>query len=389
MSFVVHRVAKSAARYTDAGGREKCGYCRFFVAPRACGKVIGPVSPAGWCKYFSRQAVSLSGGGISGGGSSLPPGVTLDLNFMNPGVLDPRIAFTRASTGTYFDSAGVMQTAAINAPRWDYDPVTLAPRGLLLEDQRTNLLLNSATLSTQSVTVTAQAYTLSFYGTGTITKSGTATGALVGTGANQRVSQAFTPTAGSLTLTVTGTVSNAQLEITDTPTSYIPTAGVTVTRAIDVCAIPPANMGFFTGAPGGSWFAEFDFFDNTPSNPRIIGRPDFLGGLASLQLDGARCVRQFDGIASTATGSAAPGVNTVARAVSTWATGQAKVCANGGAIITSAALTTGYGTFTTSGVRFLSVGAALSAENTSGHIRRVSYWPRVLSDAEMQSVTTL
>ena len=148
MSFVVHRVAKSAARYTDAGGREKCGYCRFFVAPRACGKVIGPVSPQGWCKYFSRQvAQQYSGAGISGGGSSLPPGVTLDLNFMNPGVLDPRITFTRASSATYIDASGFIQMAATNAPRWDYDPVTHALRGVLIEEQRTNVLLQSGDMS--------------------------------------------------------------------------------------------------------------------------------------------------------------------------------------------------------------------------------------------------
>jgi hypothetical protein len=75
-----------------------------------------------------------------------------------------------------------------------------------------NLLLNSATLSTQSVTVAPINYILSFKGTGTITKSGTATGNLVGTGASTRVYEKFTPTAGSLTLTVSGTVTEAQLE---------------------------------------------------------------------------------------------------------------------------------------------------------------------------------
>ncbi len=48
--------------------------------------------------------------------------------------------FSRASTATYFDSAGTLQTAAANAPRFDYDPVTHAPKGLLLEDARTNVL---------------------------------------------------------------------------------------------------------------------------------------------------------------------------------------------------------------------------------------------------------
>ncbi len=76
---------------------------------------------------------------------------------------------------------------------------------------RYNQLLNSATLSTQSVTTVAAQYTLSFTGIGSVTLSGAATGTLVGTGANNRVSLSFTPTAGALTLTVTGSVTLAML----------------------------------------------------------------------------------------------------------------------------------------------------------------------------------
>ena len=64
---------------------------------------------------------------------TVPQGMTLDLNFMSA-PLDPRITFTRASTATYTDASGTIQTAAINAPRWDYDPVTHALRGLLIEE---------------------------------------------------------------------------------------------------------------------------------------------------------------------------------------------------------------------------------------------------------------
>ena len=53
------------------------------------------------------------------------------------------VSFTRASTGTYTDSAGVLQTAATNAPRFDHNPTTGESLGLLVEEQRTNLLLRS------------------------------------------------------------------------------------------------------------------------------------------------------------------------------------------------------------------------------------------------------
>lgn len=53
------------------------------------------------------------------------------------------ITFTRASTGRYFNSSGVLTSAAIDTPRFNYNPATLAARGLLLEESRTNSLLYS------------------------------------------------------------------------------------------------------------------------------------------------------------------------------------------------------------------------------------------------------
>lgn len=66
---------------------------------------------------------------------------------------------TRASTGSYWDSAGVLQTAAANAPRLTYDPADLsAAPYLLLEPAATNLWTWSSDMtqsdwSQQNVTV--------------------------------------------------------------------------------------------------------------------------------------------------------------------------------------------------------------------------------------------
>lgn len=142
-------------------------------------------------------------------------------------------SFTRASTGTYYDSAGVLQTAAINEPRFNYDPANLAAGpSLLVEAAATNLVLNSATLVTQSVTVAADSYTLAFDGTGTVNLSGAAVGSVVGLG--ERTTATVATTAGTLTLTVTGSCTNVQLELGTKATSYIPTAGAAATRAADV-----------------------------------------------------------------------------------------------------------------------------------------------------------
>ena len=99
-----------------------------------------------------------------------------------------------------------------------------------------NLVLNSATLVTQNITVTANTYTLSMTGTGTITLSGTSSGTLVGTGASTVVSKTFTPTAGTLTLTPTGSCTTVQLELGSVFSGYTPTTGsaVTTTNNINV-----------------------------------------------------------------------------------------------------------------------------------------------------------
>jgi len=188
----------------------------------------------------------------------------LDLNFaQNKSLIDDYsgttlVTFTRSSTGTFVGSNGLIQTATTNEPRFDHNPTTGESLGLLVEEARTNLLLNSATLSTQSVTVAAAANTLSFYGTGTVTLTGVSTaGPLVGTGANNRVSLTFTPAVGVLVVTVSGSVTNAQLEAGAFPTSYIPTTSATVTRAADVASITGSNFSSFYNQTEGTVFGQF------------------------------------------------------------------------------------------------------------------------------------
>ena len=136
-------------------------------------------------------------------------------------------------TGTRVDEAGAYETMAANVPRLDwYDrscPV------MSCDVTRTNLFLNSETLVTQDVTVTAQAYTVSFMGTGTVTFSGAHTGSLVGTGAQDIVEVTFTPSAGTVTCTVSGSATNANFEAGTYRSNWIPTGGATASRPVDTC----------------------------------------------------------------------------------------------------------------------------------------------------------
>jgi hypothetical protein len=132
-------------------------------------------------------------------------GSALDLQFAADKTLTarkgPTPTFTRASTATFVGSDGLIQSAAIDAPRFDHDPVTLACKGLLIEESRTNFVLNSnlyltstptnitaTTIAGTSVTGSSQIRELS------LTSSGLFTGVqanLTGTGTGIKTLSVF------------------------------------------------------------------------------------------------------------------------------------------------------------------------------------------------------
>jgi hypothetical protein len=92
----------------------------------------------------------------------------LALDFTNAS-LDSRITFTRTTSAsnpaTYVDSSGLIVAATNDQPRFDYDPVTLACKGLLIEESRQNISTYSSDLSgagwsaSAVITLTASALT--------------------------------------------------------------------------------------------------------------------------------------------------------------------------------------------------------------------------------------
>ena len=143
----------------------------------------------------------------------------------------------RNSIARGINKYGQLASADVGIPRE-------TSQGWMIEGDSTNLLLNSDTLSTQSISVSSQPHVLSFYGTGTVTLSGVYTGSLVGTGTNDRVTLAFTPATGSLTVTVSGTVEYAQIEQSLFATSYITSAGTAGERLAD-----DVYLGGFNNVP--------------------------------------------------------------------------------------------------------------------------------------------
>ena len=137
----------------------------------------------------------------------------------------------RGSGATRVNKDGLIESMANDIPRLDYTdggcPV------LLTEPQSTNLVVSSELNNVENIVVSASSYTVSFYGTGSITLSGAHSGTLTGTGVNDRVELTFTPSAGTLICTDSGVVDKKQVEALPYATSYIPTSGVIATRLAD------------------------------------------------------------------------------------------------------------------------------------------------------------
>ncbi len=323
-----------------------------------------------------------------------PPMPTLVLDFSQP--LPSSITFTRADAATcatYFDKNGVLRTAAANIPRIDYDPATGVCKGLLSEESRTNLLLNSladgTSLSTQSVTVTAAAHTLSFYGTGTVTLSGTSTaGPLIGTSATTKSTLTFTPTAGSLTLTVSGTVKWANLELGNFSTSHIATAGTTRTRAADAANMTSTNFSSWYNQTEGTFVCSYSRYSVTAAGNQI---PILIGDGTSSNIiaitDAAngtsdRLIMTTLGVSQISTGSVNYSASQPMVRSFAYKLNDSGTSVNGAVTVTDTVCTPPT-------VNRLDIGYAsyFLSSRVNGHIRQITYYPKRLSATLLQALT--
>lgn len=255
--------------------------------------------------------------------ASIGSDASLDLNFAkNLSLVDDisgtnLITFTRASSGTYVDASGVIQTAADNVPRFDHDPVTGQSLGLLIEEERKNYApqsenpsvwaaTNGATKETFTAVTAPDGSTITqgfrlpdggarVYPTvsapGTIDPvasiyvravSGTATlslfiqGGVVETGVSVpsdkwvRLSGVGNPGTNVTAFSVRGNSSQsedvylwgAQLEEGSFPTSYIPTSGSTATRTPDLVSIEGTNFTSWYNPTAGTFYVQENSSNN-------------------------------------------------------------------------------------------------------------------------------
>ena len=442
--------------------------------------VVLSVQGRRWVSVLSDGASStVSVGALSTGVSG--DAASLSLDFAGTGTLDPRVTFTRASTGTFFNSAGVLTSAAINAPRFDYDPSTLAAQGLLIEESRTNLITSSAVLPAGvNVTITADTfvapdgtttgdqildnatlgehysdssftptaatnYTFSAYiknigasssnyavvrmagdfaayvfvqlsdmtvalagGAGLVANSASVTPAnngwyrvtVSGLSTGTVASVARIQVAQSLSLSAyvgTGVgfaVWGRQLEAGAFPTSYIPTTATALTRAADVASVNTLSPWF--NAAEGTLFAEASVstvndsatpFAASISDPNIVFASRnvvaSIGRNASSSAVGLRVVSGGVNQLQIDAGTVTPNVSF--KAALAYKTNDGNGSVNGSIATTDTSLTVPV-------VTTLVLGNAgwLTPSNSvlNGYLRRIVYYPRRLSNAELQSITS-
>jgi len=313
---------------------------------------------------------------------SLTPTKSYDFTSLSVGDL----TFTRATNNAwYFDSTGTLQQANANIPRFDYDPATLALKGLLMEEARTNLFLNSQAPATQTITVSnATAYTVSFYGTGSIVLTGALATTMNGTSATALTS--FTGTSGSTSLTCTcsGSLANVQVEAGTFATSRIVTAGASVARSQD--NLSTTSIPWFNPTIGSMALTGIMEGINTTFTSRVYEFSDaaetnFIGNILTT------AGKPFGSMSTGNGGQVLAALSPNAR----FKTGL--VYKNAANLFAANGLFDTAGTFGAASIpgsidRFCLFNRSLGGRASSGWMQSFKYWNYALSSTNLQTVTT-
>jgi len=327
---------------------------------------------------LTRQAGAQRWGSAAGWGNYLQTGIlpfnpNIDLNFATGiyfGVSGSPTSFlttARATVGMAVDSGGNWTSFAANQPR-------ITNLGLLVEEARTNLFLNSQAPATQTITVAnGSVYTVSVYGNATLTLSGAATGTVT-----QGNPLTFTASTTSLTVTVSGaggSFQNAQVELGAWATSPIVTAGASATRAIDdvrLTKVPTIGASYSFTVWG------------IPQSPPADAANQIAAGVSDGTQNNVACLyRQattgFGNVFNNATGGTAANFSWLGQL-------------NTFPLLAQNALVKGAETLTgASGLNAFTIGMlpAPASASWNGLVTRVALWPTTpLSGAQLQAITT-
>jgi hypothetical protein len=265
-------------------------------------------------------------------------------------------------------------------PRINYTDNKAAIRIL---PQRTNLILNSDSPVTQTITVTASTYTLSFYGSGTINLSNAFSATVVGDGTNVRKVFTFLSTGTSLVLTIIGDVTKAQLELSTYPTNYLGSTTAANTRTGDYFIKVNMITDGVIGSSSGSMFMHI--INNTPlirqgsffpilglsTGSNAIGTGIFItGGVSTTDSSRLRVSLENDSYITTA--------NEV-KILVTWTNSSISVFENGVKVISDSSITT-------TNFQYFSTA---SLPQHPMDIHGLWFSPNTLTDSQCISLTTL
>jgi hypothetical protein len=331
-------------------------------------------------------------------------------------------------------------STAYYGPRFDYDPVTLAPKGLLIEEQRTNLVVQSdggvgwgtnGTATVTSDTGTAPngantaftltnatdvvvptggnnvfktfsvssntAITISLYvkaitaTTVSLNIFDGATGnsssqAITLTSAWQRVQVTRTSGASTTAMRLTigdanGTVLcwGAQAEAGAFATSYIPTVASQVTRAADSASMIGNNFARWYTQDIGTLYSDASQMGSAAATYRVF---NFAGtNTPNISQFGTASNTGINGVFSIA--SSAYAVNVYSKTAFAYQISNFAMSKDG-ATATANTSATVLGTPTIVGIGQNGAGAQF----LNGHIKRLAFYPRRLANTELQGITS-
>ncbi|QTC91586.1 hypothetical protein [Brevundimonas goettingensis] len=297
----------------------------------------------------------------------------------------PGASFSRTGAGTALTVAGGVTSFATGAPR-------ITDRGLLVEEARTNLFLNSAAPVTQTITLSAGTWQQTAWGsTGAVTSTA---GTAVGTGFGVTASSAngtsrslVIATAGTVTFTVSGAPLYAQVELGGFATSPIITTGASATRGADTAFItgaaalattPAVLVADFTSTilPSGVGSIGILGLDDGSLSNRVQLRAVVSGGQAqNTVVSGGSVLLNSDGAGGNPLSSLTKQALRVSQA------GAVTTARNGTVMVGPS------GAMTMPTLNRVSLAGLPSSSALNGHLARARIIPGEMSDAQLQTVT--